>query len=175
MFRFVIGIVLTAFITQNIFFWKYDAGPHYSDDQNDEKKLGLLSFTMVLLIWAGYTFSYILSSGKLFSIMVIIFFIGEILKIKFKKKYKSRQIDDAVKISLILAAFNLNFEMEYIYNLVLIFISGFCYFIFCLIFGSINERLEYLEIPDFLEGRPIKFLTFALVAMVFYAFTGIKL
>ncbi|WP_320046099.1 hypothetical protein [uncultured Ilyobacter sp.] len=175
MFRFLIGIVLAAFITENVFFSRYDSGDHFSEDKNDEKTLGIMTLTIIELIWIGYSFSYFVSGGKLFTIMVIIFFLGEIIKIVFRKNYKRKDIDDLIKITIILSAFNINFEKSYIDNLILVFISGFFYFIFCLIFASTNERLEYLEIPEFMEGGPIKVVTFALVAMVFYAFTGIKL
>ncbi|WP_372712559.1 hypothetical protein [Ilyobacter sp.] len=175
MFRVLMGIVLAAFVTENVFFSRYDAVDHYSEDRNDEKTLGIMALTIILFIWIGYTLSYFLAGGKLFTVMVAVFFLGEIVKNIFRKKYKRRDIDDLIKITLILSAFNINFDMGYTDNLAAIFISGFLYFIFCLIFASINERLEYLEIPKFMEGGPIKVLTFAIVAMVFYAFTGIKL
>lgn len=175
MFRVIIGIVLAAFITQNFFFSRCDTCLLYNYEQNDEKNLGLISLTITLLIWGGYSFSYFFQKGKLFAIMVFIFFFGEFLKEIFKKKYIPDEIDDVIKISIMLAIFNANFEMGYIYNVMSIFIGGLFYFIFCIIFGGINERLEYLEIPKFLEGNPIKLITFSLIAMVFYAFTGIKL
>ncbi|ADO82327.1 hypothetical protein [Ilyobacter polytropus] len=175
MFRFVMGIVLAAFITENVFFSRYDSVEHFSEDKNDERTLGIMALTIIGLIWIGYSFSYLLSGGKLFTIMVIIFFLGEMIKNIFRKYCKRRDIDDLIKITIILSAFNINFEKGYIENLILVFISGFTYFIFCLIFANINERLEYLEIPKFMEGGPIKVVTFALIAMVFYAFTGIKI
>jgi electron transport complex protein RnfA len=175
MFRIIIGIVLAAFITQNFFFSRYDTCLLYNYEQNDEKKLGLISLAIVLLIFGGYSFSYIFPKGKLFSIMVFIFFSGELLKEVFKKKYMPEEIDDIVKISIMIAIFNVNAGTGYGYDVMSIFIGGLFYFIFCVIFGSINERLEYLEIPKFLEGGPIKLITFSLIAMVFYAFTGIKL
>ncbi|WP_321328116.1 hypothetical protein [uncultured Ilyobacter sp.] len=175
MFRFLMGIVLTAFITENVFFSRYDSTEHFSEDKNDEKTLGIMALTIIGLIWIGYSFSYFLSGGKLFTVMVTIFFLGELIKHIFRKNYKRRDIDDLIKVTIILSAFNINFQKAYIDNLMLVFVSGFLYFIFCLIFANISERLEYLEIPEFLEGGPIKVVTFALIAMVFYAFTGIKL
>ncbi|WP_319371051.1 hypothetical protein [uncultured Ilyobacter sp.] len=175
MFRFTAGIILAAFITQNIFFLKYYGGFKYLEDKNDERRVGMLTLNIIFLILPGYTISYFITRGRLFSTAVIIFFIGEIVKGLLKKKHRIREMDDVVKLSLILAAFNINPEIAYTQNLLLIFVTGFFYLIFCLIFGAINERLEYLEIPKFFEGGPIKLLTFALAAMTFYAFIGIEL
>jgi len=73
------------------------------------------------------------------------------------------------------ALLNIQKEFDLIRSLVFSVSAAIGFTLAIVLFAGVRERLEFSEIPEFLEGFPIALITAGLIAIAFLGFSGLKL
>ncbi len=187
----IVSILLAGIFTNNIVFSKFlGICPTLNGSKNIKIIAcmgGIVTFIMVLSTAIIFPINkYLLQKFDITyfqTILFVIIIIGliELLNIIFKYFFKklypayNKYLSSIVANSAVLGItlITTGNDIGYIEALLNSFAAGVGLLLAMIIFSSVQSRIQTANIPNFLKGLPITFITAAIISLVFLGFIGL--